>query len=156
MLKVRINLNRFVIIWYILKLGTHENPSALTFPPAMCPLCQYSCRNVIKWIQVVTPWHHKTSWHHAVTSHDVICPHHKKHAKVLFFKMATLTFDLRPWPSNLHDILSMAISALNFRSVAQAVQSLEHWQTDTQTHTQTGPIPYPRQLMREGIFFIYS
>ena len=46
------------------------------------------------------------------------------------------------------DVIKVNAST-KFGSVHQTVQTLECSQTDT--HTQTGPIPYPRLLMREGM-----
>ena len=46
----------------------NENAWALTRPPAMCPLCQYSCQNDVKWCQDVTWRHDVTPWRHDVTS----------------------------------------------------------------------------------------
>ena len=128
----------------------NENAWALTRPPAMCPLCQYSCPKVVKGCQDVTPWRHVTSWRLAVTSHDIrwhdkmsLCNLHRSHHKkmsenhVFFFKMASLTFDLWPWPSNLSEILSKAMFLPNFRSVSQTVQLWEHWQTHRQTDRHT-------------------
>ena len=61
----------------------------------------------------------------------------EKVRKSRFFRMATLTFDLWPWPSNSSEILSRSIPTPNFRSVAQSVQPWECWLTDRHTHTQT-------------------
>ncbi len=47
--------------------------------------------------------------------------------------MATLTFDLWPWPSNSSEISSWSTRAPNFGLVCQTVQSWESWQTHTQT-----------------------
>ncbi len=66
--------------------------------------------------------------------------HHKKIRK--FFKMATLTLDLWPWPSNLSEILSKTMSLSNFRSIAQMVQP-------ESADTQTWPILFPRLLQEE-------
>ena len=111
-------------------------------PPATCPLCQYSCPNVVKWCQNVTPWRHMTSWRQAVTSHDVLfhnkkalCNLHSSHHENMSENRIFLNFDLDlwPWPSNSSEKLSKAMSMLNFRSVAQTVQPWERWQTDKRT-----------------------
>ncbi len=72
---------------------------------------------------------HVTSWRRAVTSRDVGCPTHdviwyepaqvnlSENPKIMFFKLATLTFDLWPWPSNLSEILSRSIPPPNFESI---------------------------------------
>ena len=97
----------------------NENAWALTGPPAMCPLCQYSSPKVVKGCQEVTAWcqvtwrHDIVPWRH-ITSGVMIkwlCAIYightmRKSRKITFFKMATLTFDLWPWPSNLSEILS--------------------------------------------------
>ncbi len=102
----------------------------------------------------------KTSRRDVTTSHcDVILCHLSRQngsveftqvtplgsPKITFFKMATLTFDLWPWPSNSTEIWQ-AMFTPNFRSVRQTVQTGERQWTDT----QTGPILYPRPLTREG------
>ncbi len=117
----------------------NENAWALTCPPATCPLSQYSCP------KVVSRRHAVTSWCRAVTSGVMtkwLCAIYIGHTigksrKITFFKIATLTFDLWPWPSNLSEVLSKAMFLPNFRSVAQTVQSWERWQTDRQTDAHT-------------------
>ncbi len=102
-------------------------------------------------------------WDVMVTSHDVVTSWrdvrwpvlswqnvqrltHQKLWKITFFNLVTLTFDLWPWPSNSSEILPRSITKPNFATVCQTVQPWEH----SQTHRQTGPIPYPRPLTREG------
>ncbi len=95
-------------------------------------------RRDVTWRHDVLLWRHMTSdvmtkWLCAIyIGHTV-----KISRKITFFKMATLTHDLWPWPLNLSEILSKAMFLPNFRPVAQTVQAWERWQTDTHTHTQT-------------------
>ena len=111
------------------------------------------------------------TWRRAVTSHDVRChdqmalcnlhrSHHKKSRKITFFKMATLTFDLWPWPLNLSEILSKAMFLPNFRPVAQTVQAWERWQTDTLTDRRDLFYTLNRWRGREkwktNVGFVYS
>ncbi len=73
-----------------------------------------------EWDYDVTPW--CVTWRH-MTSFVItkrlcpICTGHTTKPSTKPFKMATLTFDLRPWPSNLFEILSKAMSLPNLRSV---------------------------------------
>ncbi len=156
----------------IVNRKSNENAWALMRPPAMYPLCQYSCPKVVKGCQDVMLWHHVTSWRavtlHIIRYHDkmALCnlhsSHNKKSRKIMFFskwRLWPLTYDLDlqtcPWPLtydlDLQTCPRYSMFLPNFRSVAQTVQTWEHWQTDT----QTGPIPYryPRPLTRQGKIF---
>ena len=83
------------------------------------------------------------TWRHAVTSYDVRLqsgttqdnPSGTPENDV--FNMATLTFDLWPWPSNLAEILPRSITTPNFVTLGQTVRLWERSLTDRQTHTHT-------------------
>ncbi len=101
-----------------------------------------------KGCQDVMPWRHTmTSWRRTVTSRDVTWRqvswqtgsviHPSETSEITFFNLATLTFDLWPWPSNSSEILSRSTPPPNFGSVCQTVQPWERSQTDTRTHTHT-------------------
>ncbi len=125
----------------------NENTWALTHPPATCPLCQYSCPNVIKWCQDIMLWRHVTPWRHAVTSHNVLChnkkalsnlhrTHHKNVLKSRFLKW-------RPWPMTLtfklvRDFVKVNISTKFCvrNSNGTAVRVLTNWRTHTHTDTR--------------------
>ncbi len=123
-----------------------------------------SCRDAVPRRDPV-PWRHVMSWRRTVTSRDVMSWCHmtsgvmtnwlcviqpSETLEITFFNLATLTFDLWPWPSNSFEILSRSMPPPNFGSVCQTVQPWERWLTDRQTDTHTGPILYPWSLTREG------
>ena len=62
-----------------------------------------------------------------------------KSLKTAFFNLATLTFNLWPWPSGSSEILSRSILTPNFKVkfLSQSVWLLESLITDTHTHTHT-------------------
>ncbi len=109
-----------------------------------------SCRDVT--------WHHMTSQLMSCVFTKWICAIYTGHTgpKITFFNMATLTFDLWPWPSNSSKIFSRSMSLPIFGSVCQTIQPWERWITDRQTDTHTGPILYPRPLTREGITLVQT
>ena len=90
-------------------------------------------------------WRHAMTWRHTMTSWCYVSRLHlswqsepayvngSETQKIMFFLMATLTFDLWPWHSNLSEILSRWIPLPNFGSVHETVQAWERWQTDRQT-----------------------
>ncbi len=128
----------------IQKYQKNENAGALTRPSATCPLCQYSCPKFVKgcqdvmlWRHDVVPWRHDVPW---PSCSDKLDLHNTiKRLKITFFNMATLNFDLWPWPSNSSETLSRSIMTLNFGSVRQTVRPWECQLTDrhTRTHTHT-------------------
>ncbi len=126
-------------------------------------LAQKSSKDVMtSWRHDVVPWRYVTSWCHAVTSHDVRC-----HDKLALCNSPIWNFgnhvfqpgDLDLWPMTLTFELIWDIIKVNastkFRvctSNGSAVRALTDRQTHT--HTQTGPILYPRPLTREGIMSV--
>ncbi len=69
-------------------LWLNENAGALTRPPAMCPLCQYSCPKFVKGRQDVMPWCHAVmSWRRTMTSRDVMTS----------YGDVTWRYDVMPW-----------------------------------------------------------
>ncbi len=145
---------------------SYEKAWALTPPPASCPLCQWFCCKMSRcdittsWRAVT--WHHVTFWCHGMTSddvrwrhvmkshHNVKCRHMtwqsesahinlSETPKIMFFNMATLTFDLWPWPLYSSEISSKSTPVPNFRSVPQTVWLWERSLTDRRTdgHTRT-------------------
>ncbi len=150
-------------LWKITQLSTTMKTPERWRPSRVAPsLSVFLPKDLLSLIR---PWHLDVTWRHDFTWQ--LCHgntgllflrlHHQKVGKSHFFNVATLTFDLRPWPSNSSKILSRSIPTSNFRSLSQTVQPWERWITDrhtnTQTHRQTGPILYPRPLTREGIIY---
>ncbi len=93
---------------------THHTPFSKTcvLPTADCNSRDVTCRHM--------------TWQ---SEHTQVNP--SENPKTTFFNLATLTFDLWPWPSNSFEILSTSIPPTNFGSVHQMVQLWERWQTDT-------------------------
>ncbi len=109
-------------------------------------------------LSVFSP-HYKPGWRHIMTSYDVVMswrdvtwrcevivwhqityyvmkvnesrPTYKKLREIMFFSR------WRPWPSNLSEMSSRYTPPPNFRSVPQAIQLGECWQTNTHTDAQT-------------------
>ncbi len=88
----------------------------------------------VMWRHDITVWHHMTSYVMTVSLHG---PSHQKCRKFTFSNMATLTFDLWPWPSNSSKILSRSTYPQNFGSVCHSVHPWERWLTDRHTDAQT-------------------
>ncbi len=124
--------------------------------------------NLTLWPGDVLTSQGDVTWRHAVTSYELVTSHRDviwrrvkwqsesaqvhplETPKIRLCDLVTLTFDPWPWPLSLAEIISRSFATPNFVTLGQTVQSWERWLTDTQTHRQTGPIPYPRQLTREG------
>ncbi len=78
--------------------------------------------------------HHNVLWHPDITPEHVpsgICTTWSYYItlinlNIMFFELKTLTFDLWPGPSYSSEIFSMSTLILNFRSVCQMIQPLEH------------------------------
>ena len=119
---------------------SRDVPSLSVFLPKSC--------------QRMSKRHAVTSWRRTITSHDVMTSycdvmwrhmtsgvmtncviHPSETSKITFFNLATLTFDLWPWPLNLSEIISRSTPPPNFGSVCQMVQPWERSQTGTHTHT---------------------
>ncbi len=99
-----------------------------------------SCRSTmtsycdVTWRHDVMLWCHMTS---GVMTNWLCVIHPSETSEITFFNLATLTFDLWPWPSNSSEILSRSMPPPNFGSVCQTVQPLERWMTDRRTHGHT-------------------
>ena len=99
-----------------------------------------SCRDVmtsyhdVTWRHDVMPWRHMTS---GVMTNWLCVIHPSETSEITFFNLATLTFDLWPWPLNLAEIISRSFPLPNLVTLGQTVQPWERWLTDTQTHRQT-------------------
>ncbi len=129
----------------------NENAWAFTRPPATCPLCQYFAqksskdvkmsRHDVMWRHDVVPWRHMTSWCDVTWCPFVMTEctniNLSETSEITFFNLATLTFDLWPWPLNLAEIISRSFPLPNFVTLGQTVQPWERWLTDTQTHRLT-------------------
>ncbi len=74
----------YQLLFSIHRSISDENAGALTHPPAMCPLCQYSCLNVINDVKI--------SWQNGSAQSTQVTP--SKSPKFTFFNVATLNFDL--------------------------------------------------------------
>ncbi len=101
-------------------------------------------------------WHHAVTWRdvifYVIICHDKMNLYRSTHQKLQNHVFQHGDLDLWPWPSNSSEILSESTPIPNFGSVRQTVQPRESWQT----HTQTGPILYPRPLTREGTMLVSS
>ncbi len=104
----------------------------------------------------VTSRHDVTTWCHAVTSHcgnaimSMYTRHPVKEAKNYVFQDG----DLDLWPMTLTSELVRDMVKVNPSTkfwVRMFNGSVARALTDRHTDTQTGPILYPRPLMREGI-----
>ncbi len=81
--------------------------------------------------------HHNVTWHHMTWQSESAQVNPSETPKITFFNLATLTFDLWPWPSNSSEIYLRSIPILNYRSVRETVRSWERQLTDRRTHTET-------------------
>ncbi len=131
-------------MWYVSITFCNENAWALTRPPATCPLCQYSCRSVVKWCQDVAQWRHDVTPWCNTTSYVItkrFCPIYTGHT----IKMSENHFfqngDLDLWPMTLTFELIQDIVKVNpstkfwvriFNGSAGRALTNEH--THTQTH----------------------
>ena len=117
-------------------------------PLASCPPCQYYCQK---------------TWHHAMTTYDVVTLHHTTSYDMTkwtctgqpiwksenhIFQPSDLDLDQQTYSrycqaQSLHQILSLYVQRFSQESADR----------HTVTHTQMGPIPYPRTLTREGMTF---
>ncbi len=93
------------------------------------------------WRHDVVPSRHMTSWCDVTWRHFVMTEctniNLSETSEITFFNLATLTFDLWPWPLNLAEIISRSFPLPNFVTLGQTVQPWERWLTDTQTHRLT-------------------
>ncbi len=87
----------------------------------------------VTWRHDITVWRHMTFHVMTVSLHG---PSHQKYRKFTFSNMATLTFDLWPWPSNSSEILSRYIHPPNLGPYFKPF-SRESADRQTDTHTQT-------------------
>ncbi len=134
-----LSLNVILLYW---RTKQYEKVWALTALPRRALFVSI----LVQRCHDVTPWRHVTSWRHTVRSHDIIIMswqsepaqiNPSENPKITFFNLATLSFDLWPWPSNLSEILSRSTPPPNFWSVCQTVRLWESWQTHTHAYTQT-------------------
>ncbi len=119
----------------------NENAWALMPSSTSCPLCQCFCQKM-SWCEVTMPWldvawRDVTLWHHDMASDDVMTEPIRNFGNHIF-----RPGDLDLWPMTLTFELIRQILGLYVKRFSQ---------TDRHTHTETGPIPYPWPLMREGI-----
>ncbi len=122
----------------------HENAWTLTQCALFVSILAQILSNDVKMSD--TPWRHMTSYVITKRLCAIYTGHTIKTSENHVFQNGDLDLwpmRLWPWPSNSSEILLKAISLPNFRSVAQAVQSWERWQTDTHTHTQSGTDSIP-------------
>ena len=103
----------------------------------------------------VTVWHQMTSYVMKVNLHG---PTNQEIWKIAFFNIATLTFDLWPWPSNSSEMSSRYTSPLNFRSVCQMVQSGDRRtdRTDFIPSTAAAGGNVKKKIRTSRFFFIFT
>ncbi len=68
----------------------------------------------------VTSWSY-TTWCHMIWQSEPAQVNLSENPKITFFNLATLTFDLWPWPLNLSEILSRSTPPPNFESIRSTI-----------------------------------